>query len=123
MNAAQAVLIGFVFVVTLLALSIVGLYFVSPVGFGVAVGVIATAMLGTFFMLAVAVSNRIINGRGVRQPELRPEPPAQWQLQPPPATTISTNYHPVLGDMRPALPASAMQNLSLVDRRQIEEWD
>lgn len=122
MNAAKAVLIGFVFVVSLMALSIVGLYFVSPVGFGVAVGVIATAMLGTFFMLAVAVSNRIINGRGVRQPEPRLEPPAQWQLQPPPPT-ISTNYHPVLGDTRPALPASAMQNLSLVDRRQIEDWE
>ena len=99
MNAAQAVLIGFVFVVTLLALSIVGLYFVSPVGFGVAVGVIATAMLGTFFMVAVAVSNRIINGRGVRQPELRPEPAPQSiegryrELPAPPPAFVDQTAH------------------------------
>lgn len=88
MSTAQAALYGFVFVVVLLAVAVLGLYAVSPVGFALAIGVIATALLGTFFMLAVAVAVRIVNGRGVRQMEPRREPaPAvegQWRELPPP---------------------------------------
>ena len=124
MTSAKALLYGFVFIVGLMALGLYALYQISSTGFGFALGVLVTAVIGMFFAIILAVSNRILNGGGVRQssistPQLTP---AQWQAMTAPSPMIDANYHPVLGSTRPPLPAQSMRNLDLVDSGTIETW-
>ena len=90
MTWARATLYLLLAVLGLVTAGLVALYQVSDVGFGVALGVVATILLGTSFMLAVAVSVRIITGGGHRAPSA-PSPTAsiegRWRELPPPAPT------------------------------------
>lgn len=90
MTWARATLYLLLAVLGLVTAGLVALYQVSDVGFGVALGVVATMLLGTFFMLAVAVSVRIITGSGPSRAPSAPSPtPAvegQWRELPPAPT-------------------------------------
>ena len=123
MTWAKATLYLLMFILSLVALGLAALYRVSAIGFGVALGVVATTVLGTFFMLAVAAAVRIINdgGRGRRAQASATGAPSGWQIESmPPA--LDANYHPVLGATRPALQPGAANSLALVDRGTIEAW-
>lgn len=89
MTWARATLYLLLAVLGLVTTGLVALYQVSDVGFGVALGVVATMLLGTFFMLAVAVSVRIITGGGRRAPSAPSATPVvegQWRELPPAPT-------------------------------------
>jgi len=74
MTWAKATLYLLLAVLLMVAAGLFALYQVSAIGFGVALGAVATMILGTFFMLAVAVAVRIVNGGGRRGPASTPTP-------------------------------------------------
>lgn len=120
MTWAKATLYLLMFILSLVAVGLAAVYRISAVGFGVALGAVATTVLGTFFMLAVAVSVRIVNdsGRGRRA---QASATSAWQIEPLPPTLDAT-HHPVLGATRPPLPPGAATSLALVDQGSIEAW-
>ncbi len=83
MTWAKATLYLLLAVLLLVAAGLFALYQVSAIGFGVALGAVATMILGTFFMLAVAVAVRIVNGGGRRSaPTPTPVLDAQYRALP-----------------------------------------
>jgi len=88
MTWAKATLYLLMSVLLLVAAGLYALYQVSAIGFGVALGAVATMLLGTFFMLALAVAVRIVNGGGRRSSVAHDLPPTvagQYRELPPPA--------------------------------------
>lgn len=107
MTWAKATLYLLMAVLLLVAAGLYALYQISAIGFGVALGAVATMILGTFFMLAVAVAVRIVNGGG-RRTTMRESPAptveGQYRELPPPPPMY---FDPTAGNTLPmAAPAS-----------------
>lgn len=101
MTWAKATLYLLLAVLLLVAAGLYALYQISAIGFGVALGAVATMILGTFFMLAVAVAVRIVNGGG-RRTTMRESPAPTVEGPPPPMY-----FDPTAGNTLPmAAPAS-----------------